>query len=188
MKGAAHAGVIATVSARFPAYGPAAQVAKRWISAHMLSSHVGDEVVELLVGYLFLHPGAAEPPTSREVGPGGFCSPNDPMRCKPKSLESNSTLLRGEQYLPGPDARWRSFGSWICSRLTRGGTCRSSSILRWGVSLFLTLCTGMTVTAAVIIPFGDLNYRVDSNQLKRYEPHMSPRHPVNSATSHVKTH
>eukprot|EP00227_Mantoniella_beaufortii_P013523 CAMPEP_0197574888 /NCGR_PEP_ID=MMETSP1326-20131121/474_1 /TAXON_ID=1155430 /ORGANISM="Genus nov. species nov., Strain RCC2288" /LENGTH=1092 /DNA_ID=CAMNT_0043137551 /DNA_START=191 /DNA_END=3466 /DNA_ORIENTATION=+ len=67
IKGAAHSGVIATVSARFPAYGPATQVAKRWISAHMLSSHMGDEVIELLVGYLFLHPGAAEPPTSREV-------------------------------------------------------------------------------------------------------------------------
>jgi WD40 repeat protein len=37
-------------------------------------------------------------------------------------------------------------------------------------------CTGMTVTAALIIPFGDLNYCVDSTQLKRYEPHMSPRH------------
>jgi hypothetical protein len=34
------------------------------------------------------------------------------------------------------------------------------------------MSTGLT--AALIIPFGDLNYRVDSNQLKRYEPHMSP--------------
>jgi hypothetical protein len=51
------------------------------------------------------------------------------------------------------------------------------------VSLSFSLCTVMTVTAALIIPFGDLNYRVDSNQLKRYEPHMSPRHPVKSATS-----
>jgi len=34
----------------------------------MLSSHIGDEILELLVGYLFLHPGAAEPPTSREAG------------------------------------------------------------------------------------------------------------------------
>ena len=33
----------------------------------MLSPHIADEVVELMVGYLFLHPGAAEPPTSREV-------------------------------------------------------------------------------------------------------------------------
>jgi U3 small nucleolar RNA-associated protein 22 len=67
INGAAHAGVIATISARFPAYGPATQVAERWISGHMLSSHVGDEIIELLVGYLFLHPGAVEPPTSREV-------------------------------------------------------------------------------------------------------------------------
>lgn len=67
IKGAAHAGVTATISARFPAYGPATQVAKRWISTHMLSPHIRDEVVELLVGYLFLHPGAVEPPTSREV-------------------------------------------------------------------------------------------------------------------------
>ena len=67
IKRAAHAGVVATISARFPAYGPATQVAQRWISGHMLSPHIADEVVELMVGYLFLHPGAAEPPTSREV-------------------------------------------------------------------------------------------------------------------------
>ena len=67
IKSAAHAGIIATIFARFPAYGPATQVAKRWISAHMLSPHIADEIVELLVGYLFLHPGAVEPPTSREV-------------------------------------------------------------------------------------------------------------------------
>ena len=67
IKGAAHAGMISTIYARFPAYGPATQVAKRWISAHMLSSHIGGEIIELLVGYLFLHPGAVEPPHSREV-------------------------------------------------------------------------------------------------------------------------
>lgn len=67
IKGASHAGVIAIISARFQAYGPATQAAKRWISGHMLSSHVCDEIVELLVGYLFLHPGAVEPPMSREV-------------------------------------------------------------------------------------------------------------------------
>lgn len=65
--GAAHAGVIATVNLRFPAYGPATQVAKRWIAAHMLSPHFKGEVIELLMAYLFLHPGAFEPPTSREV-------------------------------------------------------------------------------------------------------------------------
>ena len=63
----AHAGVIATVNLRFPAYGPATQVAKRWIAAHMLSLHFNGEVIELLMAYLFLHPGAFEPPTSREV-------------------------------------------------------------------------------------------------------------------------
>ena len=65
--GAAHAGVIATVNLRFPAYGPATQVAERWIAAHMLSLHFNGEVIELLMAYLFLHPGAFEPPTSREV-------------------------------------------------------------------------------------------------------------------------
>ena len=65
--GAAHAGVIATVNLRFPAYGPATQVAKRWIAAHMLSPHFKGETIELLMAHLFLHPGAFEPPTSREV-------------------------------------------------------------------------------------------------------------------------
>ena len=56
IQGAAHAAVIATLSARFPVYGAATQVAKRWISSHMLA-HIRDEVVELIMGYLFLHPG-----------------------------------------------------------------------------------------------------------------------------------
>ena len=34
---------------------------------HQAEQPGADEVVELMVGYLFLHPGAAEPPTSREV-------------------------------------------------------------------------------------------------------------------------
>mmetsp|Transcript_27593 Transcript_27593/g.44198 ORF Transcript_27593/g.44198 Transcript_27593/m.44198 type:complete len:1100 (-) Transcript_27593:1628-4927(-) len=67
IQGAAHAGVISTISARFPAFGPATQVATRWISGHLLSSYIGEEIVELLMGHLFLHPGAVEPPTSREV-------------------------------------------------------------------------------------------------------------------------
>ncbi|ACO64866.1 predicted protein, partial [Micromonas commoda] len=67
IKGAAHAAVIATISARFPVYGAATQVAKRWISSHMLAPHIRDEVVELIMGYLFLHPGAVDPPGSREV-------------------------------------------------------------------------------------------------------------------------
>ena len=67
IKGAAHAAVVATISARFPVYGAATQVAKRWISSHMLAPHIRDEVVELIMGYLFLHPGAVDPPSSREV-------------------------------------------------------------------------------------------------------------------------
>lgn len=77
---AAHAGIVATIAARFPVFGPAVQVAKRWIAGHMLSPHLVDDVVELLVGYLFLHPGSALPPTSREVA---FLRFLDLLACHP---------------------------------------------------------------------------------------------------------
>jgi len=35
------------------------------------------------------------------------------------------------------------------------------------------------------IPFGDSDYHVDSNQLKRYEAHMSPRHPCSVTIAHL---
>ena len=59
--GAAHAGVIATVNLRFPAYGPATQVAKRWIAAHVIAAlqrrgHRAFDGVSLLAPWCFRAP------------------------------------------------------------------------------------------------------------------------------------
>ena len=64
---AAHAGLIASVAARFPMYGISTQLINRWVSSHMFSPHLSDEAIEALVGILFVSPNAALPPMSREV-------------------------------------------------------------------------------------------------------------------------
>lgn len=64
---AAHAGLIASVAARFPMYGAATQLVNRWAASHMFSPHLSDEAIEALVALLFINPGALSPPMSREV-------------------------------------------------------------------------------------------------------------------------
>ena len=61
-----HAMLIAAISARFPTFAIAVQIAKRWIASQMFSPHIPDEIVELLVAKLFCHPGGLSPPNSRE--------------------------------------------------------------------------------------------------------------------------
>lgn len=64
---ASHAGLIASIAARFPMYGLSTQLINRWVSSHMFSPHLSDEAIEALVALLFVNPGAALPPMSREV-------------------------------------------------------------------------------------------------------------------------
>jgi U3 small nucleolar RNA-associated protein 22 len=77
----------------------------------MLSSYIGDEIVELLVGYLFLHPGAVEPPTSREVAFVRFLDllASHPWNVLPLFLDpDNEVTLEGmqelEKKMDDPDA------------------------------------------------------------------------------------
>ncbi|BAF29266.1 Os12g0166500 [Oryza sativa Japonica Group] len=44
------------------------RLAKRWISAHLFSSFISEEAVELLVAYLFLKPYPFNVPSSRVAG------------------------------------------------------------------------------------------------------------------------
>lgn len=47
---AVHHGLMTQIAAAHPSYRAAARLAARWMSAHLLSNHVAQEAVELLVG------------------------------------------------------------------------------------------------------------------------------------------
>ncbi|NXV02226.1 NOL6 protein, partial [Cettia cetti] len=51
-----------------PGFGSTSRLAKRWISAQLLSDSISEECVDLLVAYLFLHPAPFTPPSSPQVG------------------------------------------------------------------------------------------------------------------------
>uniref|UniRef100_A0A803V9L5 Nucleolar protein 6 n=1 Tax=Ficedula albicollis TaxID=59894 RepID=A0A803V9L5_FICAL len=51
-----------------PVFGSTSRLAKRWISAQLLSDSISDECVDLLVAFLFLHPAPFTPPSSPQVG------------------------------------------------------------------------------------------------------------------------
>uniref|UniRef100_A0A803YBJ7 Nucleolar protein 6 n=1 Tax=Meleagris gallopavo TaxID=9103 RepID=A0A803YBJ7_MELGA len=51
-----------------PAFGSTCRLAKRWISAQLLSDNISEECVDLLVASLFLHPAPFTPPSSPQVG------------------------------------------------------------------------------------------------------------------------
>lgn len=63
-----HSSKINGLWGRFPIYGPIVRLAKRWVSAHLLSSLLSEEAIELLVAYLFLKPLPFNPPSSRVNG------------------------------------------------------------------------------------------------------------------------
>ncbi|NXG08518.1 NOL6 protein, partial [Sakesphorus luctuosus] len=51
-----------------PVYGSTSRLAKRWVSAQLLSDSISEECVDLLVAFLFLHPAPFTPPSSPQVG------------------------------------------------------------------------------------------------------------------------
>ncbi|XP_065520202.1 nucleolar protein 6 isoform X2 [Lathamus discolor] len=51
-----------------PVFGSACRLAKRWVSAQLLSDNISEECVDLLVAFLFLHPAPFTPPSSPQVG------------------------------------------------------------------------------------------------------------------------
>ncbi|OIT32009.1 PREDICTED: nucleolar protein 6 [Nicotiana attenuata] len=63
-----HASKINALRGRYPVYGPIVRLAKRWVSAHLFSTVLTEEAVELLVSYLFLRPLPFEPTFSRITG------------------------------------------------------------------------------------------------------------------------
>uniref|UniRef100_A0A672TEP1 Nucleolar protein 6 n=1 Tax=Strigops habroptila TaxID=2489341 RepID=A0A672TEP1_STRHB len=51
-----------------PVFGSTCRLAKRWVSAQLLSDNMSEECVDLLVAFLFLHPAPFTPPSSPQVG------------------------------------------------------------------------------------------------------------------------
>ncbi|KAL3525384.1 hypothetical protein ACH5RR_013756 [Cinchona calisaya] len=63
-----HSNMINGLCGCYPTYGPVVRLAKRWVSAHLLSSLLAEEAIELLVAYLFLKPFPFSPTVSRITG------------------------------------------------------------------------------------------------------------------------
>lgn len=65
-----HYSALAVLVDKYPEFAPTVRLAKRWIAGHMLSGHINDETVELLVASCFTRPCACQPPATRV---SGFC-------------------------------------------------------------------------------------------------------------------
>lgn len=65
-----HYSVLAALVDEQPEFAPAVRLAKRWIAGHMLSGHIRDETVELLVASCFTRPYVCQAPATRVAG---FC-------------------------------------------------------------------------------------------------------------------
>ncbi|KAM3273556.1 hypothetical protein ACQJBY_043026 [Aegilops geniculata] len=63
-----HSSMINGLHGIYQAYGPVVRLAKRWISAHLFSSFISEEAVELVAAYLFLRPFPFHAPSSRVTG------------------------------------------------------------------------------------------------------------------------
>ena len=59
---------IATHCTRFPLLSPSIRLMKQWFDSHMLSSHISEELIELLVAHTFLQPYPWRAPSSAMSG------------------------------------------------------------------------------------------------------------------------
>lgn len=51
-----HTEIVRTLSTRFPVLSPTIRLMKKWRDSHLLSAHIGDELIELLTIKTFVHP------------------------------------------------------------------------------------------------------------------------------------
>lgn len=81
-----------------PAYEPSVRLAKRWVGAHLLSPHLRDEAVELLVASLFTSPGLPAP-ASRLSGLLRFLQllAEHPWRVQPLIVDPSRQVGDGER-------------------------------------------------------------------------------------------
>lgn len=64
----AHHHSLAPMHHRFPSFSTAVRLLKRWVAAHMLSSHLSAEALELLTARTYLDPGTLSTPASATAG------------------------------------------------------------------------------------------------------------------------
>lgn len=63
-----HHGLVASVTGGNPSVAPTARLAKRWVACHMMSNHICEEALELLVVAAFTAPSISPQPASRVTG------------------------------------------------------------------------------------------------------------------------
>ncbi|KAI8149209.1 Nrap protein [Fennellomyces sp. T-0311] len=63
-----HTFYIQALCVKFPAYSATVRLVKRWIGAHLLSSQISEELVELICAHVFLEPHPWQPPVSALTG------------------------------------------------------------------------------------------------------------------------
>lgn len=68
LKSPAHTQAIAQLCNRFPALSGTMRLTKKWFASHLLSNHIADEVIELLVARTFVQPWPWTAPSSVQTG------------------------------------------------------------------------------------------------------------------------
>lgn len=68
LKAPAHTQAIAQLCNRFPAMSGTMRLTKKWFASHLLSNHIAEEVVELLVARTFVQPWPWTAPSSVQTG------------------------------------------------------------------------------------------------------------------------
>lgn len=63
-----HHGLVSAVAGNNASFGPSVRLAKRWVAAAMLSQHVPDEAIELVMVAAYTGPATMGPPASRLCG------------------------------------------------------------------------------------------------------------------------
>ncbi|WVF73208.1 hypothetical protein IAT40_008027 [Kwoniella sp. CBS 6097] len=63
-----HHSSVAPMHHRYPSYSSATRLLKRWLSSHMLSTHISTEVTELIMAKVYLDPGCMSAPCSATTG------------------------------------------------------------------------------------------------------------------------
>jgi U3 small nucleolar RNA-associated protein 22 len=63
-----HHGAIVTLHHMYPSFASASRLLKRWVSSHLLSAHLPEEMLELIMASVYLDPGAHDVPTTAHAG------------------------------------------------------------------------------------------------------------------------
>lgn len=63
-----HHAAISTLHHQFPSYATSTRLVKRWLSAHLLMTHIPEEMVELIVADVYINPGSLGVPCSSQSG------------------------------------------------------------------------------------------------------------------------